>query len=132
MKPESERAPAELVEPIYKDAAIMDKKEAAKIGAALKVFVDKYPKDPLLRYHYARSLYHKGEADVPIPGDCAADAASHTKAVDRVADACVAAERDGVSVVRQPGIGGVLGVADKCVVAQRRRNGIVKNETVVG
>jgi hypothetical protein len=65
-EPKSERAPAELVEPIYKDAAIMDKKEAAKIGAALKVFVDKYPKDPLLRYHYARSLYHKGEVQAAI------------------------------------------------------------------
>ena len=65
-EPSSERAPAELVEPIYKDAAIMDKKEAAKIGAALKVFVDKYPKDPLLRYHYARSLYHKGEVEAAI------------------------------------------------------------------
>jgi tetratricopeptide (TPR) repeat protein len=65
-KPRPEKAPAELVEPIYKDAAIMDKKEAAKIGAALKVFVDKYPKDPLLRYHYARSLYHKGEVQAAI------------------------------------------------------------------
>jgi uncharacterized coiled-coil protein SlyX len=65
-EPTSERAPAELVEPIYKDAAIMDKKEAAKIGAALKVFVGKYPKDPLLRYHYARSLYHKGEVRAAI------------------------------------------------------------------
>ena len=62
----SDLAPAELVEPIYKDAAIMDKKEAAKIGAALKAFVDKYPKDPLLRYHYARSLYHKGEVKAAI------------------------------------------------------------------
>jgi predicted Zn-dependent protease len=65
-KPRPEKAPAELVEPIYKDAAIMDKKEATKIGAALKVFVDKYPKDPLLRYHYARSLYHKGEVQAAI------------------------------------------------------------------
>ena len=65
-EPAAERAPAELVEPIYKDAAIMDKKEAEKIGAALKVFVDKYPKDPLLRYHYARSLYHKGEVQAAI------------------------------------------------------------------
>jgi hypothetical protein len=65
-KPTTEKAPAELVEPIYKDAAIMDKKEAAKIGAALKVFVDKYPKDALLRYHYARSLYHKGEVQAAI------------------------------------------------------------------
>lgn len=64
--PTPERAPAELVEPIYQDAAIMDKKEAEKIGAALKVFVDKYPKDPLLRYHYARSLYHKGEVQAAI------------------------------------------------------------------
>jgi predicted Zn-dependent protease len=30
------------------------------------VFVDKYPKDPLLRYHYARSLYHKGEVQAAI------------------------------------------------------------------
>ena len=65
-EPKTEKAPAELVEPIYKDAAIMDKKEATKIGAALKVFVDKYPKDALLRYHYARSLYHKGEVQAAI------------------------------------------------------------------
>ena len=36
------------------------------LRAALKVFVDKYPKDPLLRYHYARSLYHKGEVQAAI------------------------------------------------------------------
>ena len=62
----SDLAPAELVEPIYQDAAIMDKKEAVKVGAALKAFVGKYPKDPLLRYHYARALYHKGDVDAAI------------------------------------------------------------------
>ncbi len=65
-RPREGRAPAELVEPIYKDAAIMDKQEAGKIGAALKVFVDKYPQDPLLRYHYARSLFHQGDVPAAI------------------------------------------------------------------
>jgi len=65
-QPKTERAPAELVDPIYKDAAIMDKQEAAKIQATLKVFVEKYPKDPLLRYNYARSLYHKGDVQAAI------------------------------------------------------------------
>lgn len=64
--PGKERAPAELVEPIYKDAAIMDDQEAKKIGAALKVLVDKYPQDPLLRYNYARSLYHQGAVKAAI------------------------------------------------------------------
>jgi Flp pilus assembly protein TadD len=64
--PKTEKAPAELVEPIYRDAAVMDKKEAGKVGAALKVLVGEYPRDPMLRYHYARALYHNGDVDAAI------------------------------------------------------------------
>jgi hypothetical protein len=60
-RPKADRAPVELVEPIYQAAAIMDKQAAVKIGATLGAFVGKYPKDPLLRYHYARALYLKGD-----------------------------------------------------------------------